>query len=81
MIRTNTRMATVQWVKGNVIPASTDPFAYVAIAKNLDGRKVVEIDFLDNFNYKRNKDNNECFTLLDSGIEGWAILDIPYPSF
>ena len=72
-------ITTMQWVKGNVIPASTDPFAYIAIAKNLDGRKVVEIDYLDNFNYKRNKDNNECFTLLDSGIEGWAILNIPYP--
>lgn len=78
---TNTRMATIQWVKGNIMPKDTDPFSYVAIAKNLDGRKVVEIDYLDNFAYKRNKDNDECFTLLDSEIEGWAILDIPYPSF
>ena len=78
---TSTRMTTIQWVKGNVMPAGTDLFDYVAVAKNLNGRKVVEIDFLDNFNYRRNKDNDMQITLLDSDVEGWAILDIPYPAF
>lgn len=39
MIQINTRITTIQWVKGNVIPVGTDPFAYIAIAKNLDGRE------------------------------------------
>ncbi len=76
---TSTRMTTIQWVKGNVMPSGTDIFAYVAVAKNLNGRKVVEIDFLDNFNYRRKDDMS--ITLLDSGVEGWAILNIPYPAF
>lgn len=75
-----TRLATVQWIKGNVIPEGVEIglFDYVALA--VEGTStVVEIDFLENFNYKKDESKNIIFT--DKGVKGWALLNIPAPSF
>ena len=74
-------MTTVQWVKGNVIPKEVkiDVFDYVALAMNFSASdKYVEIDHLENFSYEKDKEGNIVF---GNAVEGWAILDTPYPSF
>ncbi len=75
-------MTTVQWVKGNVIPKEVkiDVFDYVALAMNFESpsNKYVEIDHLENFSYEKDKEGNIVF---GNAVEGWAILNIPYPAF
>ena len=81
-MQTNTRLTTVQWIKGNVIPKEVgiDIFDYVALAMNFKStsNKYVEIDHLENFSYENDEEGNIVF---GDAVEAWAILDVKYPSF